>query len=174
MDRHRSGRTLTALGLIALALLAGAAPAMAHGPAPRLLEVHARELAHSTAPAGLPHAAFPTGVLLLIGLALLGGLGGWRRAGARCRGRAIAVALSLALTVFAFEAAVHSVHHLADPEAGADCPVLSGSQNLAWGAADPVGTDRPPLDVSTAPPVRRADGPRWQLHRPSQGRAPPA
>jgi hypothetical protein len=173
MDRHRSGGTLTALGLIALALLAGAAPAMAHGPAPRLLDVHARELAHSTALAGLPHAVFPTGVLLLVGLALLGGLGRWRR-GARVRGRAIAVALSLALTVFAFETAVHSVHHLADPEAGTDCPVLSGSQNLAWGTADAVGTDCPPLDVSTAPPVHRADGPRWQLHRPSQGRAPPA
>ena len=31
MDRHRNGRTLTALGLIALAILAGAAPAVAHG-----------------------------------------------------------------------------------------------------------------------------------------------
>ena len=42
------------------------------------------------------------------------------------------MALSLVLTVFTFETAVHSVHHLADPHSGVDCPLLSGSQNLAW------------------------------------------
>ena len=173
MDRHRSGRTLTALGLIALAILAGAAPAVAHGTGARLLDVHAHGSAPSTSPGGLTHLALPAGALLVIGLAVLAGLG-WRRAGSLARRRAIAVALSLVLTVFTVETAVHSVHHLADPQAGADCSVLSGSQHLAWSGADLVATDAPPLDVTTAVPVRSDDGPWWQLHRPSQGRAPPA
>jgi hypothetical protein len=174
MDRLRSGRTLTTLGLIALAILAGAAPAIAYGPGGRLLDVHAHASAHSTSPDGLAHFLLPVGALLVIGLALLGALAGRRRAGPSARGRAIAVALSLVLTVFTVETTVHSVHHLADPEAGADCSVLSVSQNLAWGAADLVATDGPPLDVTTVVSVRSDDGPRWQLHRPSQGRAPPA
>ena len=177
MDRLRSGRTLTALGLIVLAILAGAAPAIAHGTGARLLDVHAHASAPSTllgGPGGLAHLSLPVGALLAIGLALLGTLTGWRQAGPSARGRAVAVALSLVLTVFTVETAVHSVHHLADPEAGADCSVLSASQNLAWGAADVVATDGPPLDVTTAVPARSGDGPRWQLHRPSQGRAPPA
>ena len=84
------------------------------------------------------------------------------------------MALSLLLTVFTFETAVHSVHHLADPKSGAGCPVLSASQNLAWGAAEPVGTDEPRLEVTTAPPVRSEHRPWWQVYRPSPGRAPPA
>jgi len=171
MDGHRSGQTLTALGLTALALLLGPAPA---GAAPHLLDVHAGGAAHSVGHAALAHAAPPSGGLLVLGAALLAALGWWRRAGYRTRGRALAVALSLVLTVFTIETAVHSVHHLADPESGADCPVFSGSQNLAWGAADLVGPDGPALDVTTAPPIHSGDGPRWQLYRPSPGRAPPA
>ena len=174
MDRLRSGRTLTVLGLIALAILAGAAPAIAHGTGARLLDLHAHASAPSISPGALAHLSLPAGALLVIGLVLLGALAGWRRARPSARGRAIAVALSLVLTVFTVETAVHSVHHLADPEAGADCSVLSASQSLAWGAADLVATVGPPLDVTTAAPVRSDDGPRWQLHRPSQGRAPPA
>jgi hypothetical protein len=170
MDRHRGGRTLSALGLIALALLLGAAPAAAHATAPHVPDLHARGAAHSAGPAALPHA----GALLLLGAALLAGLGWWRRAGSRERARALAVALALVLAVFTVETAVHSVHHLADPESGSDCPVLSGSQSLAWGTGDVGGADVPRLDVTTAPPVHAADGPRWQLHRPSPGRAPPA
>ena len=174
MDRLRSGRTLTALCLIALAILAGAGPAAAHGPGARLLDLRARVGARSTSPGGLAHDAAPVGALLVIGLALLGALAGWRRAGPTARGRAIAVALSLVLIGFTVETAVHSVHHLADPEAGADCSVLSGSQNLAWGAADLVAADGPPLDVTSAVPVRSDDGARSTPPRPSQGRAPPA
>lgn len=172
MGRHRSGRTLTALGLIALLL--ALAPAGAQATAPHLLDLHADEVAHSVALGGLSRAALPAGFLLLAGLALLGALGWWRRASARSRGGALAAVLSLALTVFTLETAVHSVHHLADPKSAADCSVLSGSQGLAWGAAEPVGTDGPRLDVSAAPPVRSEHRPWWQVYRPGPGRAPPA
>jgi hypothetical protein len=172
MDRHPSGRTLTALGLITLVL--GAAPAGAYATGIHLPDAHVGGIAHSLGPAGLAHTALSSGALLGLVAALLAALGWWRRAGSRSRRRALAVALSLVLTVFTFETAVHSVHHLSDPQSGVDCPVLSGTQNLAWGAADLVGSDDPALDVTTAPPVRSVDGPRWQLHRPRPGRAPPA
>ena len=174
MDRHRSGRTLTVLGLIALASLLGTPPGRADATGIHLADVLADEPAHSVGHAGLADTAPSSAARLGLVAALLAALGWWRRAGSRSRRGSLAVALSLVLTVFTFETAVHSVHHLADPEAGVDCPVLSGSQNLAWGVADLVEADDPGLDVTAAPPVRSVDGPRWQLHRPSPGRAPPA
>jgi hypothetical protein len=174
MDRHRSGRTLTALGLIVPALRLGAAPAEADARAPHLLDVHAQGDAHQVGPVTLPPPTLPSVALLAVGLTFLAGLGWWRRVASRSRGRALAVALSLVLTVFTVETAVHSVHHLADHESGTDCPVLAGSQGLAWGTADLAGTDGPSLEVTTAPPIRSDAGPRWQLCRPSAGRAPPA
>jgi ABC-type branched-subunit amino acid transport system permease subunit len=170
---------LIALGLIALALLLGAGPAGAHTAGLHLSDLHAREGGHSAAHVVLPHGwlpptGLPIGGLLAVGLALLAGLVLWRLLGSRFRGRALVVALSLVLATFAFETAFHSVHHLADPGSGASCPVLSGSQNLSWGAAELAGADSLPLVVTAAPPVRSEDSPRWRLHRPSQGRAPPA
>jgi len=165
MDGHRGARTLASLSLLALAILAGPAPALAHGAAAPVLDLHHHPIAHSSGVA-LPPGALLTGVLLA--------LVAWRRADPRARGRAVALVLSLLLTVFAVEAAVHSVHHLADRAAAADCSVLASSQHLAWGAADPVDTGRPPLDVTAAPLVRSDDAPRGPLHRPVQGRAPPA
>ena len=173
MDGHRGARTLTALSLLALAILAGPATALAHGAAAPVLDLHHHPIAHSSGVA-LPPWALLTGVLLGIGLTLLAGLVAWRRADPRARGHAVALALSLLLTVFAVEAAVHSVHHLADRAAAADCSVLASSQHLAWGAADPVDTGRPQLDVTAAPLRRSEEAPRGPLHRPVQGRAPPA
>jgi heme/copper-type cytochrome/quinol oxidase subunit 4 len=173
MDGHRGARTLVSLSLLALAILAGPAPALAHGAAAPVLDLHHHPIAHSSGVA-LPPWALLTGVLLGIGLTLLAGLVAWRRADPRARGHAVALALSLLLTVFAVEAAVHSVHHLADRAAAADCSVLASSQHLAWGAADPVDTGRPQLDVTAAPLRRSEEAPRGPLHRPVQGRAPPA
>jgi hypothetical protein len=173
MDGHRGARTLVSLSLLALAILAGPAPALAHGAAAPVLDLHHHPIAHSSG-VTLPPWALLTGVLLGIGLTLLAGLVAWRRADPRARGHAVALALSLLLTVFAVEAAVHSVHHLADRAAAADCSVLASSQHLAWGAADPVDTGRPQLDVTAAPLRRSEEAPRGPLHRPVQGRAPPA
>src|SRR5260370_19104016 len=146
MDRHRKGRTLTALGLIGLAVLAGAGPAVAHGTGARLLDLHAHGSAPSTLPGGLGHLSWPLGALLVIGLGLLAGLG-WRRVGSPARRRAIAVALSLGLTVFTVETALHSVHHLPAPEAGARCSLPSPPQNLPRGGAAPGATSNPPPHV---------------------------
>ena len=158
MDHLRSGRTLTALSLIVLAILAGAAPAdgARNGRAPastctptraRILDLAGSARIWQLLIAGAlladrPRPRWPPGSPRGAGPARA-------RAGARSRS-----ALSLVLTVFAVETAVHSVHHLARPEAGADCSVLSSSQSLAWGAADPVVADTPTLDVTTAPPAR--------------------
>src|SRR5260370_19760212 len=126
MDRHRKGRTLTALGLIGLAVLAGAGPAVAHGTGARLLDLHAHGSAPSTLPGGLGHLSWPLGALLVIGLGLLAGLG-WRRGGSPPRRRASAGALSPVLSVFTVETAPHSVHHPASPDARADFSKLSTS-----------------------------------------------
>lgn len=121
-----------------------------------------------------PKSGIPIGILMSAGLALLGGVA------LRClkvrgsRGRVIALGLSLALGVFTLETAVHSVHHLADPETAATCPVLSGSQHLSWGEAQAAATDAPPLCVAPARLLRSEDAPQSLIYRPHQGRAPPA
>lgn len=175
MDRrHACGKLLAALGLIAVSLPLGAGAGAAHSTGIRLLDVNARGGAHAMSPVALPDAPIPAWLLLAVGVALLAGLGVRRLLLGRARARAIATALSLALVVFTFEAAFHSVHHLGDPGSGAECPVLSGSHNLAWGAAEVFDTEAPPLEVTAAPLVRSEDVPRVQIHRPHQGRAPPA
>jgi hypothetical protein len=119
-------------------------------------------------------SGMPIGILMSVGVALLG----W--VALRClkvrgsRGRVLALGLSLALGVFTLEMAVHSVHHLADPETAATCPVLSGSQHLWWGEAQGAATDAPPLCLAPAPFLRAEDAPQSLVYRPHQGRAPPA
>ncbi len=121
-----------------------------------------------------PESGIPIRILMSAGLALLAGVA------LRClkvggsRGRVTALALSLALGFFTLETAVHSVHHLADPETAATCPVLSGSQHLSWGEAQAAATDAPPLCVAPAPLLRVEDAPQSLIYRPHQGRAPPA
>lgn len=175
MDRrHARGKLLAALALIAVSLPLGAGAGVAHSTGARLLDVHARGVAHVMSPVALPDAPIPAWLLLAVGVALLAGPSMRRLVPSRARARAIATALSLALIVFTFEAALHSVHHLGDPESGAECSVLSGSHNLAWGACELFDTETPPLEVTVAPFVRSEDAPRVQIHRPHQGRAPPA
>jgi hypothetical protein len=174
MDRgHACGKVISALGLVVATLTLGSGTGVAHPLGARLLDVGSRGVAHPTSPPALPDAAIP-GLLLAVGLALLAGLAVRRLGSGRARARAMATALSLALTVFTFEAALHSVHHVGDPASGAACSVLAGSHNLAWGVDEPLGTETPTLEVTVAPFVRPEDAPRIQIHRPHQGRAPPA
>ena len=88
--------------------------------------------------------------------------------------RILALAFVAILTVLAFETALHSVHHLDEPDARASCPVLTATSQIS-GAAPPVA------DLSLRPaapgPVVAVD-PSWLLPfcslRVPEGRAPPA
>lgn len=85
-----------------------------------------------------------------------------------------ALALSLTLGVFTLESAVHSVHHLANPETAATCPVLGGAEHLGWGETPVVASAVPPAQVTSAPVLTAEDPARPLTHRPRPGRAPPA
>ena|SRR5690242_6677399 len=174
MDRGRRGsKALTAL--VALWLCLGAASAMAHPTKSRLLDVRAREtqvVSHVERPEPATGGSF--GWPLAAGLGALLGAGALGALTRRSPGRAVALGLVLVLGVFALESAVHSVHHLTDPEAQGACPVLSGSGHLSWGEVEVADTRGPLLCESTAPPLWLAAAPRWSIHRPHQGRAPPA
>ncbi len=173
-------RTGVRIALISMmvATLAVAAPALAHGPSQRLLDLHAHELVHAAAPGRALDPALDSGgpVIgsLLLGLALVVLVGGVMRLGPERRRRVLTIALCLVLVVFAVETGVHSVHHLTDPRAGSECSVLAGTQNLACDAAAPIVIVGLPLVVVSASSPPSAEGPRWLLHRPRPGRAPPA
>ena len=87
-------------------------------------------------------------------------------------GKATAISLALLLDFVAFESALHSVHHLSDPEEAAQCYVLAVSQHLTGvGAETPeVSTQllavEPPAPAGTERSLRN-------LFRPDFGRAPP-
>ena len=88
--------------------------------------------------------------------------------------RALAITLVAILAVLGFETALHSVHHLDEPDAGASCPVLTATSQIN-GVAAPV-TD---LTVQPAAPTPiGVVDPAWLLPfcslRVPEGRAPPA
>ena len=145
--------------LVALSLCAGSRPRDG-APDEPISWTPTRGAAHAAGHFELPVFSLPTGDLLWAGLALIAGIGLLRLAARRSRCRVIALGLSLALGVFTLESAVHSVHHLAEPETAATCPVLSGSQHLSWGEAQAAAADAPPLRVAPAPLPRRPKTPR--------------
>jgi hypothetical protein len=88
--------------------------------------------------------------------------------------RVLALAFVAVLTVLAFETALHSVHHIDEPDAGASCQVLTGTSQVNGVAA-------PFADLSVrpdAPVLNVALDPAWLLPscsiRIPTGRAPPA
>ena len=175
MDRRLIfSRALVAAGLLSLSA-AGTALAGAGHPLPAPLfhlpvqERHAMDHLAPAAPTGVA-----AGAILLVGLALLAGVGVQRLKGCASRRPTIACALALAVGVVTLETAVHSVHHLGDPEAGATCPILSGSQHLSWAEPPAPGVDAPPLSRAPASLVGLDDVPRWQIYRSHPGRSPPA
>jgi len=88
--------------------------------------------------------------------------------------RALAFTLIAILAVLGFETALHSVHHLDEPDAGASCLVLTASSQLS-GVAAPVADLS--LHEDTSDPVVALDRawlvPSCALRVP-EGRAPPA
>jgi len=125
-------------------------------------------------PDALDHPLHHGSSAVWIGFAALV-LGGACLAGAaRRRRNATILALTLLVVVFGLESAIHSVHHLSDPEAAASCVVLSASHHEPGTCADtpdvgtPTWTAEPPPAVG--PPIVRP----LQAFRPHEGRAPPA
>src|SRR6058998_4115799 len=117
------------------------------------------------------HHGFPAAWICLL-VAGLAGLGFGATAG---RGRRAAVfSLGLLVGLFGLESAIHSVHHLSDPQAAAACALVSASQHAPAtcaatpDAGAPTWTTRPSatFDAEAIRPL--------QAFRPHEGRAPPA
>jgi fumarate reductase subunit D len=152
-----------------LALLVSAGPAAAHVPAPAppvtLETTQAAAIIPilSAAPGGPALPWYLPAALALVAGAL------WRRP----RG-ALVVALTLLLCVFAFEHALHSVHHGFDPKQQEECTVAAASAHLAAVQADDLGLFSVVLPVigrtDAAPPASTPT----RFLSPDQGRAPPS
>src|SRR5258706_13323484 len=121
--------------LLLLAVLAIAGPAAAHAPAPVL---SAATRAAAPAPAIVPilsAAPAPPALPWYLPAALaLVGLTAWHRPR-----RALVVTLPLLLCVFAFENALHSVHHGFDPKQQEECTLAAASAPLAAVQGDDPG-----------------------------------
>jgi len=112
-----------------------------------------------------PHAALAAGTALL-GAAGVGLAAGRRR-------DAAALALAMLLGVSGLEAAVHSVHHLADPESGASCQVLSATQHVTGALAETAALCAPARLVEALPAVGPTTILPPRFSGPDEGRAPP-
>jgi hypothetical protein len=156
--------------LLTLALLAIAGPAAAHvaSPAASAPIVPAPEPSPPI-PTLTAASAAPTLSWYLPAALALATLIAWR--GPR---RAAIVTLALLLCVFAFEDALHSVHHGFDAHQQEACAVAAASANLTAVQVDDPGLSSVVLPVvgrSVADPA--TSGPTRFLS-PDQGRAPPS
>ena len=156
--------------LLALTVLAIAGPAAAHVPAPAL---SAPIIEAAPAPAIVPilsaSAVAPPLPWYLPGALALVALTAWRQPR-----RAMVVTLAVLLCVFAFENALHSVHHGFDPKQQEECTVAAASAHLAA-----VQVDDPGLSSAMLPVVGRAEATSpastpARFLSPDQGRAPPS
>jgi hypothetical protein len=107
-----------------------------------------------------------------IGAALLGALGIGLVAGRRRN--VVALLLAALLGVSGLEAAVHSVHHLADPESGQSCRVLSATQHVTGALAETAALCSPADLVETLTAVSPSTVLPSRSAGPDAGRAPPA
>ena len=165
----RTDRISLAL-LLTLALLAIAGPAAAHvaSPAPSAPIVQVTEPS-GPIPMLTAAPAAPTLSWYLPAALALAALIAWR--GPR---RAVIVTLVLLLCVFAFEDALHSVHHGFDPQQREACAVAAASANLTAVQVDDPGLSSlvlPVVGQTVADPA--TSGPTRFLS-PDQGRAPPS
>ena len=151
------------LSLVVVAVLALSAPAWAHVDIPSVAELAPPPVSVETLSAGGPSM---DGLWLLVSVVAVASVALARRR------RAVALACTALLLLVAFEAGVHSVHHLAD-HLGAQCVVASASAHTGGVAVDAFAFEAPvalaiPLAVTrTATPVLRAVPP-------DLARAPPS
>ena len=99
----------------------------------------------------------------------VGGLWGMRR---RCR-KAAVLALVLMVGVLSLETAIHSVHHLSEPDTAAVCAVLSASHHLAEASVDVPDVGALTWTAYVSPVIHADSIPPLPLFRPHEGRAPP-
>lgn len=95
---------------------------------------------------------------------------------ARRRRRAVvALPLALLLGIFAFENALHSVHHGLEPAGAKGCAIAAASAHLAATTVDSV-TEADPVSPASEDRVLAPEltGPLCRVKCPDQGRAPPA
>ncbi len=155
-------------------------PAPARPRAPRPVRRSSRADCVAEPPAS-PHGSRSTRAVCTIGLPsvrhdglyLLAVLGAVLVGARRVRKTGVLV-LAFTLGFASVEVAVHSVHHLGDPEGAASCQVLSASQHVAGAIASPSHLSAPP-----AVPVAPVSSGHDQIlparfSRPDEGRAPPA
>jgi hypothetical protein len=90
------------------------------------------------------------------------------------RPRAVAVILSLAVSVFAVQSAVHSVHHLGHPHEAERCPILWASQHAPGDLPTVTIVERPTEEVAELVATVPVSFVPDTALRPDQGRAPPS
>jgi len=125
-----------------------------------MTHAHTHALAH-----GLPALWIGLGLLLVAGLLLADRRRAWQRS---------VLALALLVAVFGIESAVHSVHHLSDPQAADSCALLSGAKHVD--TAPPAVPDEgdPLWTAARAVPVDFDLVSSLRSVRTHEGRAPPA
>lgn len=84
------------------------------------------------------------------------------------------LALTILLSVSAFETAVHSVHHLLDWEKAAKCVIFGASQHLSGTPTDSANIETPVLTVVGSSSTHTDPGLPSRSLRPDQGRGPPS
>ena len=114
-------------------------------------------------------SAGPVAILLLLGAIALGLItaGRWRRPGAL-------ITLAFLVALFGVESAVHSAHHLADPQTGASCAFFVASQHNEGAGASVTVTATPTWTTEPSPPPEALAASAHQAFHSHDGRAPPS
>jgi hypothetical protein len=102
-------------------------------------------------------------VLMAVGMTQ--GLRQWRRVAM--------FGLVLVLGTFTFGTAIHSVHHLSEPQKAVECPVFSASQHVTGTLAEQCDLYVPILAITCAPHGMYDAPPFTPCFQPAQPRAPP-
>jgi len=125
-----------------------------------MTHAHTHALAH-----GSPALWIGLGLLIVAGLLLADRRRAWHRS---------VFALALLVAVFGFESAIHSVHHLSDPQGADSCPLLSGSKHVDTTSPAVPEACGPLWMAARAVPVAGDRAPSLRSFRTHEGRAPPA
>jgi hypothetical protein len=158
--------TLVLVGLVSSATLVWAHPFVT--PPAEIVETVGPVAASDSSPEwrSLPAAPGPPWfALACVAVSLL--VMGWRLR------QAVAVAIVLALAIFAFEHGVHSVHHLNDRASGATCPVASAASQLAGTPVEASAVSHIAFALVDATLPDSSSTLDFYLGSAHQGRAPP-